>query len=290
MPEAQKRKDSFSDRLKELIDERKESGQTLRGLAKDLEVSLGVLSDWQNGNKTPRGDSIIKLAQYFEVSADYLLGLTNAKTPDANFRMVADYTGLTEKAVEKILRLKVASGDTRYLDTASDMIESNLFNALVVNLEYFFRRVTELENQLNKITDIVTRAKQETGRERYKEVYNCICLKSYNDSCRLSEDEAEKDGTTFEDFEKHPERLKEFQKYVDGFSPREIAKLEIERWIGSELDVPEFQMQRLVLRYMEKIRREHCLDDIEGMAEHEELENMLYSFVDFKDDSSNGCD
>ena len=105
MPEAQKRKDSFSDRLKELIDERKESGQTLRGLAKDLEVSLGVLSDWQNGNKTPRGDSIIKLAQYFDVSADYLLGLTNARTPDADLRTVAEYTGLSEKAIVELKHL-----------------------------------------------------------------------------------------------------------------------------------------------------------------------------------------
>lgn len=47
--------------------ERKETGQNLRAVAKDLDVSLGVLSDWQNGNKTPRGDSIAKLAKYFGV-------------------------------------------------------------------------------------------------------------------------------------------------------------------------------------------------------------------------------
>ena len=53
----------------------------------------------KNGNKTPRGDSIAKLAKYFGVSADYLLGLTEAQTIDTDLRAVADYTGLTENAI-----------------------------------------------------------------------------------------------------------------------------------------------------------------------------------------------
>ena len=85
---------------REIIEKRKkETGQNLRAVAKDLDVSLGVLSDWQNGNKTPRGDSIAKLAKYFGVSADYLLGLTEAQTVDTDLRAVADYTGLTENAI-----------------------------------------------------------------------------------------------------------------------------------------------------------------------------------------------
>ena len=51
--------EKFAPRLRMLIDAK---GITVRSLAKDLNVSVGVLSDWQNGNKTPRGDSIMKLA------------------------------------------------------------------------------------------------------------------------------------------------------------------------------------------------------------------------------------
>ena len=83
--------EDFGNRLREIIEKRKkETGQNLRAVAKDLDVSLGVLSDWQNGNKTPRGDSIAKLAKYFGVSADYLLGLTEAQTVDTDLRAVAD--------------------------------------------------------------------------------------------------------------------------------------------------------------------------------------------------------
>lgn len=88
--------EKFGPRLKMLIEE---SGMTVRSLAKDLNVSLGVLSDWQNGNKTPRGDSIMKLTEYFGVTADYLLGLTDASTIDTDTRIACDTTGLSEKAV-----------------------------------------------------------------------------------------------------------------------------------------------------------------------------------------------
>lgn len=76
--------EKFAPRLRTLIDE---SGITVRSLAKDLNVSVGVLSDWQNGNKTPRGDSIMKLTEYFGVTADYLLGLTDASTIDTGNRI-----------------------------------------------------------------------------------------------------------------------------------------------------------------------------------------------------------
>ena len=82
--------EKFGPRLKTLIDEK---GITVRSLAKDLNVSVGVLSDWQNGNKTPRGDSIMKLTEYFGVTADYLLGLTDASTIDADIRISLTYWG-----------------------------------------------------------------------------------------------------------------------------------------------------------------------------------------------------
>ena len=41
--------EDFGNRLREIIEKRKkETGQNLRAVAKDLDVSLGVLSDWQN--------------------------------------------------------------------------------------------------------------------------------------------------------------------------------------------------------------------------------------------------
>lgn len=137
--------EEFGSRLREIVEKRKkETGQNLRAVAKDLDVSLGVLSDWQNGNKTPRGDSIAKLAKYFDVSADYLLGLTDAQTVDTDLRAVADYTGLTENA---ILALKdpemFECYDRGQKKILSDMISNETCLHHVVNSVYFYLKATE---------------------------------------------------------------------------------------------------------------------------------------------------
>ena len=167
MPEVQQRNDSFSDRLKALIDEKKRDGQTLRGLAKDLEVSLGVLSDWQNGNKTPRGDSIIKLAQYFDVSADYLLGLTNAKTADTDLRTVAEYTGLSETAIQKLR----ASTPNHILKVISEMIEQGIFLQLAWKIYDFCQTARGVVEWQKRVKHDLELAKSVSDTEYYKQVY-----------------------------------------------------------------------------------------------------------------------
>lgn len=47
-------------------------------VAKELNISSGAVTQWKQG-VIPKGDILIKIAQYFNVSTDYLLGLTNQK-------------------------------------------------------------------------------------------------------------------------------------------------------------------------------------------------------------------
>ena len=67
-------KEIFADRLKELLDE--------KGLnAKTFSIKIGIpkstISDWLLLKRTPKIDNIPKIALYFGVSTDYLLGLEN---------------------------------------------------------------------------------------------------------------------------------------------------------------------------------------------------------------------
>lgn len=48
-------------------------------LETELKMSKGNLSKWQNG-KAPRSDTVQKIADYFDVSTDYLLGNSVTKT------------------------------------------------------------------------------------------------------------------------------------------------------------------------------------------------------------------
>lgn len=65
---------NFYERLKEL---RIEKGVGQIELAKAINVSKGIISLWENGLREPKLSNLISLAQYFEVSIDYLAGLEN---------------------------------------------------------------------------------------------------------------------------------------------------------------------------------------------------------------------
>ena len=62
---------NLSDTLKYL---RAEKGLTQTQLAKMLEITQDSISLWEKGKRTPDTQYIVKLADVFEVSTDYLLG------------------------------------------------------------------------------------------------------------------------------------------------------------------------------------------------------------------------
>ena len=65
---------TIGERIREL---RTEKGLSAKALAKQIEVSDASIIDWENNKHEIKAECIIKLAKFFNVSADYLLGLTN---------------------------------------------------------------------------------------------------------------------------------------------------------------------------------------------------------------------
>ena len=61
-------------RLKEL---REEKNLTQWDVANGIQTSQRNIGRWENGEVIPSADAVVKLADYFEVSADYLLGRTD---------------------------------------------------------------------------------------------------------------------------------------------------------------------------------------------------------------------
>lgn len=66
-------------RIKEL---RTAHGLTQVGFAKKLSVSKQAVSNWENNNIQPSIDMLVKIADFFGVSTDYLLGRTTERTLD----------------------------------------------------------------------------------------------------------------------------------------------------------------------------------------------------------------
>ncbi len=67
----------FFDKYSELC---KKKGKTPTGVAIELNVSRATVNYWKNGN-VPKQDTLIKIANYFNVSVDYLLGNEKQKNP-----------------------------------------------------------------------------------------------------------------------------------------------------------------------------------------------------------------
>lgn len=63
---------TFYKKLKEL---REENSLLQKQLANELGVSQVTIARWETGNREPSFDMLIKIAKYFGVSTDYLLGL-----------------------------------------------------------------------------------------------------------------------------------------------------------------------------------------------------------------------
>jgi len=64
--------DNFQTRLKELRAEKDISQQKL---AEQIGVTQKAIDFWEKGINEPKASYIIKLAKFFGVSADYLLGM-----------------------------------------------------------------------------------------------------------------------------------------------------------------------------------------------------------------------
>ena len=71
----------FKDRFKEL---RTSYKYTQNEIADIFDVSVQAVYNWEKGIFMPTIDSLIKLAEFFNVSTDYLLGIDNKKYLDVS--------------------------------------------------------------------------------------------------------------------------------------------------------------------------------------------------------------
>lgn len=62
----------FAQRLREL---RQEKGLSMKQLAKQIDTTDAAISNWENEINEPKISYLKTLAQFFNVTADYLLGL-----------------------------------------------------------------------------------------------------------------------------------------------------------------------------------------------------------------------
>ncbi len=72
---------NFGTTLKKL---RADAGMTQTELAKRLSVTKSVVSYYESQERTPSPDVLVRLAEIFHVTTDYLLGINHSKTLDVS--------------------------------------------------------------------------------------------------------------------------------------------------------------------------------------------------------------
>lgn len=90
---------AFATRLRELIER---DNITQNQLANIIGKTRQAVNNYTLGNTAPDADTIIKLANYFNVSSDYLLGLSNAISKNEDLKAVCKYTGLSESTITSL--------------------------------------------------------------------------------------------------------------------------------------------------------------------------------------------
>lgn len=92
------RGNSIGARIEQL---RKEKGLTQAELGKELGVKRETVNQWESNTRDLKTQRIIDLAQFFGVTADYLLGLS-PYTRRENEEITARELGLTEEAAQTL--------------------------------------------------------------------------------------------------------------------------------------------------------------------------------------------
>lgn len=127
----------FAKSIRELMCEQ---GTTQDVLAEKIGKTRQTISQYVNGISEPGYDTLIKIADYFNVSTDYLLGRTKTKSADETEQAVIAYTGLSEENVktlhgmaqhlggevvaQKDSNVIYLDGNKPFLDCLNDLLEA----------------------------------------------------------------------------------------------------------------------------------------------------------------------
>lgn len=114
----------FSDRLDDLMYERK---ITLRDLESATGISRSALNNYKRDVSECGINNVVKLAKYFGVSADYLLGLSDAETNDKDVQFICDYTRISAEAVESLKYRKLAPYISANNFLTTEAVKSSLY-------------------------------------------------------------------------------------------------------------------------------------------------------------------
>ena len=129
----------FKERLFELMGDR-----TITDFAQSVGLTRQTLGFYLNGDRIPDAKTLKQICEKCNVSSDYLLGLSEVKSPDATVQGICEYTGLSEQAIATLQLFNVFSGSK-----AAKGVNALLFDSTrSLNLCYYIANAIEAPEPL----------------------------------------------------------------------------------------------------------------------------------------------
>ena len=156
-------KNVFSERLTQLREDR---GLKRQEVADSLEISRASLEYYEKGQRKPDIEVAARIAKYYGVSTDYLVGVSAAQvtaSENETLKTVCDYLGISEASAEQVSYLTSIGYNTN-MDA---ILSSEIIEILTTSLDDYDKK--SIEKAIAYMT--LSEAKTKKDKERLKEEY-----------------------------------------------------------------------------------------------------------------------
>ena len=184
---------------------RKEKKLSQKQAAQELGISQALLSHYEKGIRECGLDFVIKAAEYYNVSCDYLLGRTAHRDYDAS-EPIIEKGSKKQSAAQIVNRRLIASMINVIYDFAAvaknRKLDRTINNYLMLMLYRVFRRLYSANE--NNPTEIFT-----VPKELYSGYAYAVMDKYYTDIGSMTDKDSEAYLSAFSELETSPEQLAE---------------------------------------------------------------------------------
>lgn len=145
----------LSEILSELIETKKDSDYTLseKKQAGLMGIPYQTFHKYVNGTAECPIGNLVKISKYYNVTTDYLLGLTDNPSINPDIQNACEVTGLSEKSVENLIEVRSYKND--FFNPVDEFIKCSDFDMFVLYIHEYIMSILCTEEEYNDAPDKV---------------------------------------------------------------------------------------------------------------------------------------
>lgn len=195
-------------RLRTLISEK---DTNITKVAKAAGVTRQAVSAYQDGSSQPTADTLTKISKHFNISVDWLLGLSEAKTNNPKVKEICEYTGLSEEVVNALHYWKNDKQErVNHLNKLFSLQETKYF-------------LLELFGYCDKCEEYADKVYKKTKEYDYKYLHFCSDdklnsddnFKQYCDELHIDDKSIDSEELGYLSFKNYQEFMKVIESFQD---------------------------------------------------------------------------